>query len=117
MIAQVVFDLPLEGPFDYLIPEGLVSLVVVGARVKVSFGPRVQIGFVVGLLEQSALSKLKPVQSLCDASAVFNSLDLVFARDFCAYYGCSLGQALGTSLRNKTDCKLSFRRDQKPQLF
>ena len=25
MIAQVVFDLPLDGPFDYLIPEHLVS--------------------------------------------------------------------------------------------
>ena len=23
MIAQIVFDLPLDGPFDYLIPEHL----------------------------------------------------------------------------------------------
>jgi len=114
MIAQVVFDLPLDGPFDYLIPEHLAPAIAVGVRVKVSFGPRPQIGFVIGLLGASALSKLKPVQSLCDAFPVFNSLDLIFARNFCAYYGCSLGEALGTMLRNKTDHKPSIGRDHEP---
>ena len=42
-------------------------------------------------------------------SAVFNSLDLTFAQEFCAYYGCSLGEALGTILRNKEDHKPSIR--------
>ena len=114
MIAQIVFDLPLDGPFDYLIPEDLEPQVAVGSRVKVSFGPKSHFGFVVGLLEQSAISKLKPLQS-CDASAAFNSLDLTFARDFCAYYGCSLGEALGTILRNKKDHHLSVHREHKPQ--
>jgi len=114
MIAQVVFDLPLDGPFDYLIPEHLVPQIAIGMRVKVSFGARSQIGFVIGLLGASAFSKLKPIQSLCDASAVFNSLDLTFARDFCAYYGCSLGEALSTILRNKEDHKPSIYRDHKP---
>jgi len=116
MISQVVFDLPLEGPFDYLVPEHLASHMAVGRRVKVSFGAGSQIGFVTGLLEQSPISKLKPIQSLCDASAVFNGQDLIFARDFCAYYGCSLGEALGTVLRNKKDLKPSVRRDHKPVL-
>ncbi len=114
MIAQVVLDLPLDGPFDYLVPEHLVPSVAAGMRVKVSFGPKAQIGFVIGLLEQSAVPRLKSIQSLCDASAVFNSLDLIFARDFCAYYGCSLGEALATILRNKSDYQLTFRRDHKP---
>jgi primosomal protein N' len=114
MIAQVVFDLPLDGPFDYLIPEHLVPLIALGMRVKVSFGPKAKIGFVIGLLAKSLFPKLKSIQSLCDDSAVFNSLDLTFAQDFCAYYGCSLGEALGTMLRNKTDRKPSIRRDHKP---
>ena len=38
-----------------------------------------------------------------DASAVFNALDLAFAQDFSAYYGCSLGEALGTMYRSKAD--------------
>ncbi len=114
MIAQVVFDLPLDGPFDYLIPEHLIPAITVGTRVKVSFGHKTQIGFVIGLLGASSFSKLKPIQSLCDASAVFNTLDLIFARDFCAYYGCSLGEALGTMLRNKMDYQLTFHRNHKP---
>ena len=51
-------------------------------RVKVSFGPRTQIGFVVGLLEESAIVRLKPILSLCDDAPVFNSLDLVFCQGF-----------------------------------
>jgi primosomal protein N' (replication factor Y) (superfamily II helicase) len=116
MIAQIVFDLPLDGPFDYSIPEHLVPAVAVGTRVKVSFGPRPQVGFVIGLLEASAFSKLKTVQSLCDASPAFDSLDLIFARDFSGYYGCSLGEALSTILRNKKDPRPSIRRDHKPEL-
>ena len=94
MIAQVVFDLPLDGPFDYLIPEPIAARVTVGTRVKVSFGPRPQIGFVIGLIGTSTIAKLKPIQSLCDSSAIFNSLDLTFAQEFCAYYGCSLGRCV-----------------------
>jgi len=115
MIAQVVFDLPLEGPFDYLIPEHLAAQVSIGSRVKVSFGPRAQIGFVIGILEKSAIAQLKPVLSLVDGSPVFNDLDLVFAREFRAYYGCSLGEALATILRNKTGPQLTVRREHKPQ--
>ncbi len=114
MIAQVVFDLPLDGPFDYFVPEHLVPSIAVGMRVKVSFGPKAQIGFVIGFLEKSSFPKLKSIQSLCDTYAAFNSLDLTFARDFCAYYGCSLGEGLSTMLRNKEDRKPSICRDHKP---
>ena len=65
MIAQVVFDLPLDGPFDYLIPAHLAEKIAVGMRVKVSFGAKSRIGFVVGLLAQSAIPQLKSIQSLC----------------------------------------------------
>jgi len=115
MIAQVVFDLPLEGPFDYLIPEHLASQITAGSRVKVSFGPRPQFGFVTGLLENSAIEKLKPVLSAGDPSPVVNKLDLDFAREFSAYYGCSLGQALSTMLGDKAGHLPSIQRDHKPR--
>jgi len=114
MIAQVVFDLPLDGPFDYLIPVQLVSKIVVGTRVKVPFGPKIQIGIVIGLLETSSIPKLKPILSPCEAFPVLNALDLTFAQDFCAYYGCSLGETLATMLRNKKELKPSIQRDHKP---
>ena len=116
MIAQVVFDLPLEGPFDYLVPETLVPRMTAGVRVKVSFGPKTQIGFVTGLLSKSDISQLKSIQSLCDSTAIFNGLDLTFAAQFSAYYGCSLGESLGTILRNRTDQKPSVYRDHKPAI-
>jgi len=115
MIAQIVLDLPIDGPFDYLIPEPLASQVVVGSRVKVSFGPKRHVGFVVGLLAASALPRLKSIQS-SEALPAFNSLDLNFARHFAAYYGCSLGEALGAMLRNKDGVQPSIRREQKPTL-
>jgi primosomal protein N' (replication factor Y) len=114
MIAQVVFDLPIDGPFDYLIPEHLAPQVRIGTRVKVSLGARVQIGYVIRLLNTSDIPKLKPIQS-SHPSILFNSLDLNFAHGFSAYYGCSLGEALSTMLRNKEGYKLSVRREQKPQ--
>jgi len=114
MIAQVVFDLPIDGPFDYSIPEHLISQVLPGKRVKVSFCNRIHLGFVIGLLDKSAIAKLKPILSLVDRSVVFNSLDLTFARDFSGFYGCNLGESFSTVLRNKKDPKPSIRRDHKP---
>jgi len=116
MICQVVFDLPLEGPFDYLIPADLASKVFVGTRVKVSFGPRRQTGFVTGLIAQSAFTKLKPVLALVDDAPAFNEADLIFARDFASYYGCSLGVALTVMFRHKAG-GASVSRHGKPRLF
>jgi primosomal protein N' len=113
MIAQVVFDLPIEGPFDYLVPEELVSRVAPGMRVKVSFGARSKLGFTVGLLSQSTITKLKPLQALLDEAPVFSALDLEFAKDFSAYYGCSLGETLATMLRHQEDQKPSLRQERK----
>ena len=100
--------------FDYLIPEEFVSQIVVGKRVKVSFGPRPQTGCVTGLLEKSSIARLKPILSILDASAIFNDLELTFAQDFAAYYGCSLGEALFTILRNKENNKLMVQREHTP---
>ena len=66
----------------------------------------------VALLAQSAIPKLKPIQALGNTCAQFNALDLSFASDFSAYYGCSLGEALGAMFRNK-EASPSIRREHK----
>ena len=116
MIAQVVFDLPVEGPFDYLVPEDLVAQILPGMRVRVSFAGRQRMGFVVGLQEKSAVDKLKSLQSISEKTASLNSLDLGFAKEFCAYYGCSMGEALAAILRNRHAQEPSRRRERKPRL-
>jgi primosomal protein N' len=51
-IAQVVFGLPVEGPFDYLIPEDLVGRVAPGQRVAVRFAGKKRCGVIVGLSDK-----------------------------------------------------------------
>ncbi len=98
-IAKVVFDLPLEEPFDYLIPEDLI--VLVGMRVKVSLGTRPMVGFVVRLEPHTTVANLKAIKAIKDPVSLFDGKDLNFARRFANYYGCSLGEALGVMLRHR----------------
>lgn len=114
MIAHVVFDLPLEGHFDYLIPEELRAQAVAGTRVKVSFGPKAMTGFVIAVVEKASVTKLKPVKAVRDAAPVFDQRDITFAERFAAYYGCSLGEALGAMLRNRNNPPLPARTTSKP---
>lgn len=101
MIAKVVFDLPLEDPFDYLIPDELLTQVVVGVRVKASFGPRIAVGFVVGLMPEAVVDKVKPIKSVIDKRPIFDQRDLSFAKSFADYYGTSIGEALMVMTRHR----------------
>ncbi len=97
-IAQIVVDLPLEGPFDYIIPEGMKGCVQVGMRVMVPFGARPVCGFVIGLLQESQIPKLKSINSVCESQPTFTPWMIEFAKHFSRHYGCSLGESLATML-------------------
>lgn len=114
MIAKVVFDLPIEGPFDYLIPPDLENVVVEGVRVKVPFGPRVAMGFVVALAAEASVPKIKVIKSLIDQKPIFDERDMMFARQFCGYYACSTGEALSLMTRHRQLPPLLSRTSQKP---
>lgn len=102
MIAHIVFDLPVEGPFDYLVPQELQARVSAGWRVKVAFGPKSTTGFVVSTAQTSHAGKeLKSIKSLAGDDPIFDGRDLVFARRFAAYYGCTLGEALMVMTRHR----------------
>ncbi len=100
-IAHVVFDLPLEGPFDYSIPEQLSSKAVLGARVKVMLATKAMSGFIVAVAREAQVAKtIKPIKSVTGRN--FDARDLAFAKAFAAYHGCSLGEALGTITRHRS---------------
>ncbi len=66
MIAQIIVDVsayPVDRPFDYLVPAELEELVEVGCRVKVPFGPRNVLGFIISLKDQTDVpdNKLKAI--------------------------------------------------------
>ncbi|KGX88501.1 primosomal protein N' [Pontibacillus litoralis] len=75
-IARVIVDVPSSQTnrlFDYLIPEELQSVVTVGVRVIVPFGPRKVMGFVLEKTTETNVHKLKPIQDVMDITPVITS--------------------------------------------
>ncbi|MHA6258653.1 primosomal protein N' [Sporosarcina sp. CAU 1771] len=77
MIAEVIVDVaayPIDRPFDYVVPQSMVSIIEAGIRVKVPFGPRKVLGYVTKLKNESELDikKLKPIDELIDLEPVLS---------------------------------------------
>lgn len=85
MIAKVIVDVsayPVDRPFDYGVPENLQHLVEAGSRVKVPFGPRNVIGFIVGFSDTTDVpaGKLKNIAELLDLAPVLTAEMLEMAK-------------------------------------
>ena len=65
--AQIVFPVPIDRAFTYLIPQELSNTLKLGARVMVPFGTTSKIGYCVGFLESSTFPKIKDIESVIDA--------------------------------------------------
>ncbi|GAA5346137.1 primosomal protein N' [Planifilum fimeticola] len=68
-IAAVVVDVVARGtdrPFDYHVPESLRDAIEVGSRVRVSFGHRKVMGYVVRLSGEASYGRLKPILDVMD---------------------------------------------------
>lgn len=110
-IAQIVVGLPVEGPFDYNIPEEAQADLQIGQRVVVPFGRRDVMGYVVGLSDQSTFSSLKDIKRVLDAVPIISAELLQLVQWMAQYYGCSWGEAIETiipfSVRNRKKLKLN----------
>jgi primosomal protein N' (replication factor Y) len=93
-IAEVVFNIPLERSFHYLIPPKLQGLLQPGMRVMAPFGSREQMGFVTQLLAKSPIHELKAIRRLIDPLPVIADERWKLALWLSEYYYCSLGEAL-----------------------
>ena len=67
-IAQIVVGLPLEGHFDYSLPEEYREAAEPGMRVLVSFARQQRVGIIVALASRSPIPRLNPVLALLDES-------------------------------------------------
>lgn len=97
-VAQVVVSLPVDGPFDYAIPESMRGKVHVGQRVSILFNRQRQVGFVVGLLPKSDFTDLNPLLKILDNVPVFSSSMLTLTEKLSRHYGSSWGQMLEAAL-------------------
>ena len=93
-IVQVVVGLPVEGPFDYVLPVELQKNACVGARVKVSFHYQRRQGVIVGFGSKSKFKNLKSIESLLDEKPLLSSSLLTLTKRLSQYYGCSWGEAI-----------------------
>ena len=93
-IAEVVFNLPLERSFHYLVPESLATAVQRGVRVAAPFGPRELIGFVVQTPPRSPIAQLKTIRRVIDPAPMIAEERWQLAAWLADYTYCSLGEAL-----------------------
>lgn len=69
IVVKVIVDVPVlnvNQTFDYEVPEQFTSVIEVGMRVLVPFGPRKVMGFVVELSDNSTFTKLRSLVDVLD---------------------------------------------------
>ncbi len=77
MIAELVFDVPLDRAFSYLVPDTL--RLTPGQRVSAPLGGRPRAGLVVALRE-GPVEGLKPVQSVVEPAPILSAGGLALGR-------------------------------------
>jgi len=99
---EVVFNVPVEGPFTYQAPEPEKGKLPVetGVRVIAQFGRRSLQGFVVGLRDQppAHLDTVKPITRVIDKEPLFDNAYLELARWVSRMYFATLGESLAAML-------------------
>ncbi|MCK4859740.1 MAG: hypothetical protein KAS87_04170 [Candidatus Omnitrophica bacterium] len=96
--AQVALNLPVDKLFDYAIPEHLREEVKVGKRVWVEFRNRKAVAYIVKLLEESRLKKVKEIKKVIDEQSIISSFSLLLSKWLSKYYFCSWGEAIALTL-------------------
>ena len=96
-VAEVVFNLPLEKPYTYSIPDEFLSLLKPGMRVKTSLGRgnRRVVGYCVNIRQaENTVRKLKPVEEVLDTEPLLDTVMLDLTRWISERYLCGWGQVL-----------------------
>ena len=97
LIADIAVNVPLKQLFSYRVPESLVETVRVGMRVKIPFGRRTTIGFLLGLKRGQA-DNLKDVSALLDDDPLLTSTLIKLLCWSADYYCHPIGQVIRSAL-------------------
>ncbi|MDI6783858.1 MAG: primosomal protein N' [bacterium] len=92
--AAVALNLPIPELFHYSIPENLRAHLKIGMRVRVPFGNRKKIGYVVEFPEVPKVQELKPIERLIDAAPVLDAHLISLTKWVADYYSCTWGEVL-----------------------
>ena len=98
LYAKVVLGLPIDGPFDYIVPVNLEDQVRVGSRVWVNFRNKKEVAYIVGLSNKTTIKKLKEISTLIDTEPILGEKMLELTRQLTDYYCCSWGEAIEAAI-------------------
>jgi len=96
--AQVALPIPNSEPYDYEVPQELVSKIQVGVRVKIPLRSRTMIGVVVNVIEGEEFKGIRPIQQVLDEAPVVREHDLELSKWISDSYYCSWGEAVNQIL-------------------
>ncbi len=96
--AKIVLGLPVEGPFDYLIPPYLKDKIKPGMRAWVPFRNKKLVGYIVATSPETDIKKVRPIYSIIDDVPVLDNEMLKLTKELCIYYFCCWGEAIETVL-------------------
>jgi len=96
--AQIVLNLPVDKVFDYAVPDHLREEAEIGKRVWVEFRNKKTVGYIVGLVKESKLKKVKEIKKVIDSQPIITSSLLSLVKWLSEYYFCSWGEALAITL-------------------
>ncbi len=97
MVAEVVFNLPLERPYTYAIPDTIRDRIKAGQRVKAPLGRgnRSVVGYCVAVRPADQSQRvLKPISELLDSEPLLDERMLELTRWIAERYLCGWGQVL-----------------------
>jgi primosomal protein N' (replication factor Y) len=96
-VAEVVFNLPLEKPYTYGIPDEFLSLLKPGMRVKAPLGRgnRRVVGYCVAVRQaEGSIRRLKDIEEVLDTEPLLDDVMLELTRWISQRYLCGWGQVL-----------------------
>lgn len=97
LVAEVVFNLPLEQPYTYAIPDPIRDRIRAGQRVRAPLGRgnRSVVGYCVAVRPADEKQRaLKPIEELLDSEPLLDSRMLELTRWIAERYLCGWGQVL-----------------------
>src|ERR1700677_4798801 len=102
-IVRVVPEVSLDRAFDYDVPAELEAEIALGAKVRIPFGTREIVGFVVEFPTEPPTRKLKPVMEVLSKTAFIPAtliqLAQWLAQDYCAHLKVALMTVLPKAVR------------------
>jgi primosomal protein N' (replication factor Y) len=99
--AKLLFDIPVDREWSYLVPDSLEASIAPGIRVRAPLGRRVATGYVVAVSDEApalSASSLKSIEKAIDAEPLFGESEISLARWIAKRYFCSAGEALAAML-------------------